>query len=57
MRDYTDEENYQERTNIVFYPDDLDCIAKIQQFVGIRGKAAAVTPNLLIPTTPPDKEA
>jgi len=69
MRDYTDEENYQERTNIVFYGDDLDCIAKIQQFVGVRGKAAAVryalrhtrdavTPNVLIPSTPPaDKEA
>ena len=69
MRDYTDErEDRQERTNIVFYADDLDCIAKIQQFVGVRGKAAAVryalrqtaaavTPNLLIPTTPPDKEA
>jgi len=43
MRDYTDErEDRQERTNIVFYADDLDCIAKIQQFVGVRGKAAAV---------------
>ena len=42
MRDYTDEEKYQERTNIVFYGDDLDCIADIQKFVGVRGKAAAV---------------
>jgi len=69
MRDYTDErDTRQERTNIVFYGDDLDCIADIQKFVGIRGKAAAVryalrqtaaavTPGVLIPTNPPDKEA
>ena len=69
MRDYTDErDTRQERTNIVFYGDDLDCIADIQKFVGVRGKAAAVryalrhtrdavTPAVLIPSTPPDKEA
>ena len=43
MRDYTDErDTRQERTNIVFYGDDLDCIADIKKFVGVRGKAAAV---------------
>ena len=70
MRDYTDErDTRQERTNIVFYGDDLDCIADIQKFVGVRGKAAAVryalrqtaaavTPaGLLIPPTIPDLEA
>ena len=70
MRDYKEEgDTRQERTNIVFYGDDLDCIADIQKFVGVRGKAAAVryalrhtrdavTPNVLIPTAPTaDKEA
>lgn len=62
MQDYT-KPPYKERTTIDLYEDDLACIADIQKFRGILGKAATirfalrhtratVTPGVLVPPTP-----